>query len=189
MALDGAICVDLDLTEQLIHLGAAVHLAFYLFWDNSARMWFMPSQSYVDIMIMAKNAFTCVAKTKVDKLTGDFYLILLGTDRLETIFGIGLTRTAVGTDGNVDMLQLGNRVSGLTEVAVTLAEHPEWDYGTRRLALPVTAKDTGEVTSKADHIRPRDCCFGCFCEYPYLLVAWTPESRRTHPRDRTDSDV
>ena len=83
----------------------------------------MPSQSYTDIILMVKNAYFCVAKAKVDNPSGKFYLILLRTDRLETFFG--LIRTAVGTDANVDMLQLGSHVSGLTEVAVILAEHPE----------------------------------------------------------------
>jgi hypothetical protein len=101
-----------------------------------------------------KNAYFCVVKTKVDDPRGKFYLILLGTDRLETFFG--LIRTAVGIDANVDMLQLRSRASGLTEVAVILAEHPEWDYGTRCLTLPVFSKAEGNFTSKADHINPRD---------------------------------
>ena len=114
----------------------------------------MPVQSYTDIIIMTKNAFFCVAKTKVDNPSGKFYLISLRMDRLETFFG--LVRTAVGTDANVDMLQLGSHTSGLAEVAVILAEHPEWDYGMCRLTLPVFSKEGGEFTSKADHISPRD---------------------------------
>ncbi|KAH9177426.1 hypothetical protein EDB89DRAFT_1845132, partial [Lactarius sanguifluus] len=148
------VCVDQNLDEQLIHLSAAAHVAFLLYRHNSASTRFMPRQSYLDIVLMVKNAYFCVAKMKVDNPTANFYLILLGTDRLETFFG--LIRTAVGTDANVDMLQLGSRASGLTEVAAILAEHPEWDYGTRRLSLPVFSKDTQEFTSKADHINPRD---------------------------------
>jgi hypothetical protein len=41
-------------------------------------------------------------------------------------------------------------------VAVILAEHPEWDYGTRRLRLPIFSKEGGDFTSKADHITPKD---------------------------------
>ena len=147
------VCIDLSLDEQLIHLSAAAHLLFYLYHYNSAGTSFMPAQSYTDIMIMTKNVFFCVAKAKVDNPSGKLYIITLGTDRLETFFG--LVRTAVGTDANMDMLQLGSRASGLTEVAVILAEHPEWDYGKRRLTLPVFSND-GDFTSKADHINPRD---------------------------------
>ncbi|KAH9009043.1 hypothetical protein EDB85DRAFT_1903531 [Lactarius pseudohatsudake] len=148
------VCVDQNLDEQLIHLSAAAHVTFLLYCHNSASTRFMPRQSYLDIVLIVKNAYFCVAKMKVDNPAANFYLISLGTDRLETFFG--LIRTAVGTDANVDMLQLGSRASGLTEVAAILAEHPEWDYGTRRLSLPVFSKDTWEFTSKADHINPRD---------------------------------
>ena len=150
------VCVDLDLDEQLIHLSAAAHMAFFLYRDSSARTQFMPTQSYVDIMLMVKNVFYCVAKAKVDNPRSNFYPILLGTDRLETFFG--LIRTAVGTDTNVDILQLGSRASGLTEVALILAEHPEWDHGPRRLTLPRITKDNqdGEISSKFDHISPKD---------------------------------
>ena len=147
------VCIDLNLDEQLIHLSAAAHLAFLLYRHNSASTRFIPRQSYLDIVLMIKNAYFCVAKAKVDNPTANFYLTLLGTDRLETFFG--LIRTAVGTDSNVDMLQLGSRASGLTEVVAILAEHPEWDYGTRRLSLPILSK-SGEFTSKADHITPKD---------------------------------
>ena len=148
------ICIDFNLDEQLICLSTAAHLSFHLYRENSARTRFMPTQSYVDIVLMVKNVYFCVAKMKSDNPTGTFYITLLGTDRLETLFG--LIRTAVGTDSNVDTLQLGSRASGLTEVAVILAEHPEWDHGTRRLTLPVISKEAGEVTSKADHISPKD---------------------------------
>ncbi|KDR76610.1 hypothetical protein GALMADRAFT_139524 [Galerina marginata CBS 339.88] len=144
------ICVDLNLDEQLIHLSTAAHLAFYFYTDNGARTDFMPSQSFVDIMIMIKNAYFCVAKSKVDLPDGKFFLIMLGTDKLEGFFG--LIRTAVGTDCNADLLQLGSRASGLTEVAVILSLHPEWDRSPRRLNLPAMTKDTDELTSKVDHI-------------------------------------
>ena len=146
------ICVDLNLDEQLTHLSTAAHLAFYLYTDNGARTDFMPSQSYVDVMIMIKNAYFCVAKSKVDHPDGKFFLILLGTDKLEGFFG--LIRTAVGTDCNADLLQLGSRASGLTEVAVILSLHPEWDRSPRRLNLPPMTKETDELSSKVDHINP-----------------------------------
>ncbi|KAH8986495.1 hypothetical protein EDB92DRAFT_1786657, partial [Lactarius akahatsu] len=118
----------------------------------------MPTQSYVDIMIMVKNVFYCVAKAKVDNPHGNFYPILLGTNHLETFFG--LVQTAVGTDANIDILQLGNRASGLTEVALILSLFVllMWDLGPRCLTLPCITKDTraGEITSKFDHISPKD---------------------------------
>ena len=146
------LCIHLNLDEQLIHLSTAAHLALYLYHDNSACTKFMPSQSYIDIMLMIKNVYFCIAKAKIDNPSGKFYIILLGTDRIEIFFGF--IRTAVGTDTNVDMIQLGSRASGLTKVAIILAEHPEWDHSPQRLHLPAITKDSGDISSKVDHINP-----------------------------------
>ena len=132
------VCIDLCLEEQLTHLSAAAHLAFQLYHNNLAGTRFMPIQSYLDIILMIKNAFFCVAKAKLNNPSSRFYLISLGTDRLETFFG--LVRTAISTDANVDTLQLGSRASGLTEVVTILAEHPEWDYGTRGWPFPLSLR-------------------------------------------------
>ena len=79
-----------------------MHLEFLLFQHNLASTCFLPRQSYLNIMLIVKNVFFCVVKMKVDNLVANFYLALLGTDQLETFFG--LICTAVGTDAKVDML-------------------------------------------------------------------------------------
>jgi hypothetical protein len=112
----------------------------------------MPNQSYVDIMVMIKNVYYCVVKAKVDNPNGKFYIVLLGTDHLESFFG--LVRTAVGTDTNVDVLQFRSRASGLTEVAIILAIHPEWDHSPCRLRLAPITKESGEISQNVDHINP-----------------------------------
>ncbi|KAH9010203.1 hypothetical protein EDB83DRAFT_2322515 [Lactarius deliciosus] len=100
-----------------------------------------------------------VVKMKVDNPTANFYLISLGTDRLETFFGLICTA-------------LRNHASGLTEVAAILAEHPKWDYGMRHLSLPIFSKDTQEFTSKADHINPRDWCGNVSVANVNLHTCW-----------------
>jgi hypothetical protein len=67
---------------------------------------FLPRVLFTDIMIMIKNVFFCIAKTKVDHPNASFWIILLGTDRLEVSFGI--LRTMIGNDANTDLLQLAN---------------------------------------------------------------------------------
>jgi hypothetical protein len=62
----------------------------------------------------------------------------------------------------VDTTQLGSHASGLTEVAVILACHPEWDCPPRWLKLPVILRDSGKITAKADHI----------CRGPPLVVLY-----------------
>ncbi|PBK90076.1 hypothetical protein ARMGADRAFT_1032672 [Armillaria gallica] len=144
------ICVDFSLSEQLQHLSAAAHLNLTLF--RAAQKHFFPTLLYADIMIMIKNAYLCVAKGKVDNPEGFFYLILLGTDGLEKIFGI--LRTMVGNDANVDMLQLSTRLTGTTKVSNILAKYPEWDRGPCRLRLPALARNLSPVPLNEDHLTP-----------------------------------
>lgn len=146
------ICVDLSLTEQLTYLSTAAHLLLAMAHEDRAGTMLMPTQLYVDIMIMIKNVYFCVAKAKVDNPSGKFFLMLLGTDRLEELFGI--LRTMVGNDSSVDVHQLGLRLAGTTEVSGILAQHPEWDRAPRRLKLPSLSKDGIEVFKEIDHIKP-----------------------------------
>jgi len=144
------LCVDLSLSEQIEHLSAAAHLAMILY--RLAGKEFIPTNLYIDLMIMVKNVLFCVAKAKVDDPDGEFWVILLGTDRLEELFGI--LRTMVGNDANLDILQLVSRLSGTTEVANILAKYPQWDRSPRRLKLPALSRESQELPDGADHIKP-----------------------------------
>ncbi|KAJ7744401.1 hypothetical protein B0H16DRAFT_1322187 [Mycena metata] len=144
------VCVDLTLSEQLEHLSAAAHLLLILYRDSQKDA--IPTLLYTDIMLMIKNAYFCVAKAKIDDPTGNFWLILLGTDRLEELFGI--LRTMIGNDRNLDVLQLVERITGSTEVANILAMYPHWDRPPRRLHLPTLARDSSELPDRVDHIKP-----------------------------------
>ncbi|TFK71092.1 hypothetical protein BDN72DRAFT_856481 [Pluteus cervinus] len=144
------ICVDFTLSEQLEHLSAAAHLALILY--RSGRKAFLPTDLYVDVMLMIKNVYFCVAKAKVDNPTGSFWIVLLGTDRLEELFGI--LRTMVGNDANSDILQLVSRLGGTTEVANILAQYPHWDRGPQRLKIPAMTRDSQELPAGTDHIKP-----------------------------------
>lgn len=117
------VCIDLSLLEQLVHLSAATCLLIALFAEAQANTILMPIQLYVDIVIMIKNIYFCVAKAKADNPEGHFWVILLGTDRLETLFGI--LRTMVGNDANLNLLQLRLRLTGTTEVSTILAKNPQ----------------------------------------------------------------
>jgi hypothetical protein len=119
--------------------------------DNAGRK-LMPTRLFLDIMHMIKNVYFCIAKCKVDDPTGKFWIILLGTDRLEELFGI--LRTMVGNDLNLDLLQLSLRLTGTTEVSTIFARYPQWDHGPRRLHLPALSKDGLDVHSGVDHIKP-----------------------------------
>jgi len=80
------LCVNLSLSEQIEHLSAGAHLALGLY--NLAGKNFILTNLLIDVMIMIKNVVFCVAKAKVENPEGEFWIILLGTDRLEELFGI-----------------------------------------------------------------------------------------------------
>jgi len=168
------LCVDLSLTEQIEHLSATAHLTLVLY--RLAGKEFIPTNLYIDLMIMIKNVLFCVAKAKIDDPDGEFWLILLGTDRLEELFGI--LRTMVGNDANLDILQLVSRLSGTTEVANILARYPQWDCSPRRLKLPAMSRESKEIPDSADHIKPASWRGDVRLKYVSLQTSWN-RGRRT----------
>jgi hypothetical protein len=142
--------VSLSLDAQLVKLSTAAHLILALY--NLDKGNFIPVQSYFDVMCMIKNVYFCVAKAQRDNPTGRFYIILLGTDGLEKVFG--KVRTMVGNDTNTDVLQLANRIDGAVQCVNILELHPEWGGEARRLKIkPLNHKEL-EITSKYDHLNP-----------------------------------
>jgi len=145
------LCVDLSLSEQLEHFSAATHLTLALFKLATGKT-FIPTNLYLDLMHMFKNVFFCVAKAKVDDPDGSFWIILLGTDRLEEQFGV--LRTMVGSDSNLDILSLVSHLSGCTEVSNILAKYPHWDRAPRWLKLPTLSRTSTQLPDRSDHIKP-----------------------------------
>jgi len=162
------LCVDLSLSEQIEHLSAAAHLAIILY--RLAGKDFIPTNLYIDLMIMIKNVLFCVAKVKIDDPDGEFWLILLGTDRLEELFRI--LRTIVGNDANLDILQLVSRLSGTTEVVNILVKYPQWDCSPRRLKLPAMSCELKEIPDSADHIKPGSWRGNVKVKDVFLQTSW-----------------
>ena len=143
--------VQLSLHEQLVHLSAAAHLILAIYHVDKGD--FIPVQTFFDVMSMIKNVYFCVAKTQVDDPTGSFWIILLGTDGLEKVFG--KVRTMVGNDTNADQLQLTNRIDGAVQCVKILEIHPEWGGQSRRLNAKPLPSDTMDISSKYDHLNPK----------------------------------
>jgi hypothetical protein len=138
---------------------------------------FIPTNLYVDLMIMIKNVIFCVAKAKVDNPDGEFWVILLGTDRLEELFGI--LRTMVGNNTNLDILQLVSCLSGTTEVANILAKYPQWDRSPQRLKLPTMSHESKEIPDSADHIKPALWRGNVKLKDVFLQTSWNRDRRIT----------
>ncbi len=163
------LCVDLSLSEQLEHLSAAAHLSIALYRAAGGKA-FIPTELFIDIMLMVKNIFFCVAKAKVDDPDGSFWIGLLGTDRLEELFGI--VRTMVGNDANPDIYQLYHRLTGTTEVSNIFARWPKWDRSPRRLKVPAIDRLSKKLPDGADHLKPGSWRSDVKTKHVSLHTAW-----------------
>ena len=162
--------VNLSLHEQLVYLSAAAHLATFLYTVNNARNKAIQSLTFRDIILLVKNAYFCVAKAKINTPNGKFWIILLGTDRLESTFG--LVRSMVGNDSNVDALQISTRLSHAVECLNIFEKHPEWDRGARRLKLPAIEDANGDILAKVDHINPSSWKGDVSLSHVSLVTSW-----------------
>ncbi|KAF8164425.1 hypothetical protein BJ912DRAFT_801995, partial [Pholiota molesta] len=171
--LNAYLDISLSLHQQLAELSAAGHLILALYHQDKGD--FIPVQTYFDVMCMIKNVYFCVAKAQRDNPAGRFFIILLGTDGLEKIFG--KVRTMVGNDTNADVFQLTNRIDGAVKCVNILERHPEWGGDARRLNVkPLKDKDV-EITSAYDHLNPSAFTGDLRVSSVVLLESWTAGRR------------
>lgn len=161
--------ITLSIRKQLEYLSAAMHIALDLYIHNPTAGSFLPNLLYADLAIMVKNVYFSVAKTKVLDPNSSLYIILLGTDRLETLFGI--LRTMVGNDTNADMLQLSTRLGHVNECANILARYPQWDRSPRRLRLP-TRDGLHKGSHEVDHVNVASWKGDVSVKNVVLLTCW-----------------
>lgn len=166
--------IELSLHEQLASLSTTAHLLLALYAREKGN--FIPVQLYFDLMSMIKSAYFCVAKAKVDNPNGQFWLILLGTDSLEHTFG--KIRTIVGTDNNVDQLQLADRIDAAVTCVCILEAHPEWGGTARRLKIKPLKGQGSDISKNMDHITPRLWKSDVHVCNVVLLTSW--QEGRTH---------
>ena len=113
--------IQLSLHEQLVHLSAAAHLILAMYHTDKGK--FIPVQTFFDVMSMIKNVYFCIAKIQVDDLTRSLWIISLGSDGLEKVFG--KVCSMVGNNTNTDQLQLTNHIDGAVQCVKILEIHPE----------------------------------------------------------------
>jgi hypothetical protein len=81
-------------------------------------------------MAIIKNVYFCVVKTQVDNPDGHFWIILLGMDGLEKVFG--KVRKMIGNDSHADQLQLTNQIDSAIQ-CVTCGEWAIASHGKLRV--------------------------------------------------------
>ena len=175
--------INLSLHEQLSHLSAAAHFATFLYTINGAKNKALQSLTFQDIILLVKNAYFCATKTKVSSPNSKFWIILLGTDRLESMFG--LVQSMVGMDKNADILQLGMWLSHAVECLNIFEKYPEWDHGPKRLKLPAIEDGNGNVLAKVNHINPNSWTGDVRVTNVSLATSWNLGQELTESEDPT----
>ncbi|KAH8914429.1 hypothetical protein BT69DRAFT_1232439 [Atractiella rhizophila] len=133
--------VNLSLAQQLIKLSTFAHLCTFLV--NKYGNAFMHPELFLDILLDISTIFKLVARACRMDPEYPFYIIRLGTDSLEKLFGI--LRTMVGSDSNCDAIQIIDRTSTATLIEQIWHEHPDLQSINQR--LNVKSRDG------SDHLR------------------------------------
>ena len=121
-------------------------------------------------------------KTQVDDPTGSFWIILLGTDGLEKVFG--QVHTMVGNDTHADQLQLTNRIDGAVQCMKILENQPEWGGQSRCLTVKPLSSNTEEISSAYDHIRPKSWKGDVLVQNVVLAGCWSSGGREAEKYQR-----
>lgn len=161
--------ITLSLNDQLVRLSAAAHLILAIYHTDKGE--FIPVQTCFDVMCMIKSIYFSMAKTQVDDPSGSFWIILLGTDGLEKVFG--QVRTMVGNDTHADQLQLTNQIDGAVQCVKILENHPEWGGQSRRLTVKPLSSNTEEISSAYDHISPKSWKGDVLVQNVVLAGCWS----------------
>ena len=119
---------------------------------------------------MVKNAYFCITKAKTHNLNGSFWLIPLGTDQLESTFGV--ICSMVGNNTNADMSSLTTCLLHAIEYLNMFSLHPEWDHGPWQLKLCAIEDSNGDVLSSVDHISLKTWKGDVSLESVVLLTVW-----------------
>lgn len=159
---------SLSLSDQLTRLSTATHIILVLYSHKQGD--FIPIQLYFNVMSMIKNVYFCVAKTQQDDPNSKFWIILLGTDGLEKIFG--RVRLMVGSDHHADQLQLTNRIDGAVQCVKILELHPEWGGQSRRITVRSLEEQGNNISKKLDHINPCYWTGDVYVKYVILCSCW-----------------
>lgn len=116
----------INLLDQLTQLAYCSHLMFFIYrkWKNK----FLTKDLYLDIQSTIQDAFICAELFNRCDKNAKLYLYQLGTDQLESFFG--LVRT-VTHNVNCDILELQERIKTILQLESVYLKHPNWKRPSR----------------------------------------------------------
>jgi len=151
--------IQMTLTDQLTSLIKYAHLAFFMYRKHGTQ--FMTSALYSDSQATVKDIVFCVAKQKLLDSSKPFYIIHVGSDRLEACFCNARTQTH---HRNFDILELSYKLAMASLISSVYIRHPELDAGSRRLNL------TGAIG--VDHANPKSWVGDVIVDNVSLQLCW-----------------
>lgn len=151
--------VQMTLSEQVTSLITYSHLAFSLYRKHGTQ--FMTSALYADTQAAVKDVIFCIAKQKLLDPSQPFYIIQVGSDRLEMCFCNARTQTH---HRNFDALELSYKLATASIISSIYLRNPELDSGSRRLNL------TNAIG--VDHVNPKSWISDVIVDNVSLQVCW-----------------
>ena len=151
--------VQMSLTDQLTSLVKYAHLAFFMYRKHGTQ--FMTSPLYSDSQATVKDVLFCVAKQKLLDSSKPFYIIQVGSDRLEAYFRNARTQTH---HRNFNILKLSYKLAIASMISSIYIRHPELDAGSRRLNL------TNAIG--VDHVNPKSWVGDVTVDNVSLQLCW-----------------
>ena len=151
--------VEMSLTDQLTSLIKYAHLIFFMYRKH--RTQFITSALYSNSQATVKDILFCVAKQKLLDPSKPFYLIQVGSDRLEACFCNARTQTH---HRNFDILELSYKLAMASVISSIYIRHPELDAGSRRLNL------TDAIG--VDHVNPKSWAGDVIVDSVSLPLCW-----------------
>ncbi|KAG1821707.1 uncharacterized protein BJ212DRAFT_1445214 [Suillus subaureus] len=152
--------ISLSLQQQIELISCYCHLTFALF--RMHRTAFMPHVLFYDTQSMSKNICFCVAKQQ--KLDGrqKFWIIQMGDNDLEELFGI--MRMKGGHNSAMNYSQALDRIGAAKDIDAVFKKHPELNPGSCHLKLT--------SVEGLDHICPDLWCGDIIASHCNLPSAW-----------------
>jgi hypothetical protein len=118
------ISIEMTLSQQVQSLSAYAHLTAAMYLKHGLT--FLTGALYADSQAIVKNIIFCIAQLQLIDGNLKFYIILEGTDHLETIFSDVCTQDH---SQNFDVLQLSQKLSVGAAISATFEWHPDLDHG------------------------------------------------------------
>jgi hypothetical protein len=112
--------VTLGVEEQLRHISAAAHALLVM---KKVYGTILPNQLYHDLMATFQNVIFCAAKFQIHHPLLPFFIVLLGSDVAEQVFGN--FRLKYGHNG-LDALELLHCARAMKEMCRIFNLHPDW---------------------------------------------------------------